>query len=504
MSPILKKFAALGCALLMFTVSGSALAEEAEAPEISPLAAGYLHSAIVKEDGTLWVAGSNSHGQLGNGKAGPQEESSPEPAGESAPASEVSGEAASGEVSSEEESSGVLSSTEFVEVMQNARSVYAGYLNTFAINGDGVLYGWGWNEGGQLGLGDTDNRTTPCEILPDVVFAAPGQYHTAAVTGDGTLWTWGWNDSGQLGNGTTESMSTPREALTGVRSVSLGIKHTMAVKTDNTLWAVGDNSYGQLADGTTESSQTFRQVMDQVQSVSCSTFGTLILKTDGTLWACGYNSNGQLGNGTYDNIPEPVQILSNVRTMNCGYLFSAAITKDDALYAWGDNSYGQYGLESSSTPIEVAQGVTDVAISANGGHMLYLLEDGTVQAMGNNEMGQLGSGSLENLNAPASVAESVSPTPRTAKENHWPEIILAAVLVLAVAALFAYLIVRTLRGGKPKNKQPKEKREKAPKEEKPKRLSDQELIHLVETMTSKDGPEPDVENLPDEITKEEE
>ena len=239
-----KRLAALlGAVLFSVGTASSALAASAE-PEASPLAAGFLHSAIIKEDGTLWTAGSNTYGQLGV----------------EAPAE---GEASSEGEGSETAAASGGDSTVFVQVKNDMRAVYAGYLNTFAIDNGGMLYGWGWNEGGQLGLGDTENRTVPAEILNDTVTAAPGRFHTAAITRDGTLWLWGWNSKGQLGNGSTESMNAPKETLDQVKSVAVGIEHTMAVKADHTLWAAGRNSYCQKSDGTTQEHMTCQQVSEQ-------------------------------------------------------------------------------------------------------------------------------------------------------------------------------------------------------------------------------------------------
>ncbi len=508
MNFILKKCTALLCAALLLVSGASALAADAAVePEIVPLAAGYLHSAIIKSDGTLWTSGSNNYGQLGTAPAQPGQ--------------------AEGEASSSPEAGQAAGSdsTVFVQTMENVRAVYARYLTTFAIDNNGVLYGWGWNEGAQLGLGDSRDRSAPTEILADVAAAAPGRFHSAAVTTDGTLWTWGWNDSGQLGNGTTNSLSAPKETLTGVRSVALGIQHTMAVKSDNTLWAAGDNTYGQLAIQKTDDAQqdnggetdslSFRQVMTNVQSVACTAFGTLILKTDGTLWACGYNANGELGNGTYDNIFEPVKILSGVSSISCGEDFSAAIGSNGVLYAWGSNTYGQYGQEMNPYPTEIDKNVTNVSLG--GGHMLYLQEDGTVQGIGNNEKGQLGNDSRENTAKAVAVADSVTALPIASSVNG--QVIGIVLLVILAAGVVIFCLVRRLRkkGGAEK---------KAAPEKPEKELSDKELFRMTKKMEKEQkaaekaekaaekaptepAPAPeedllDVESLPDAITKDDE
>lgn len=482
MKQILKKGIALLCAMMLLASGLSTMAAETSVePEIVPLAAGYLHSAIIKADGTLWTSGSNAYGQLGTTPQTQPDEEGGQALG--------------------------TDSAVFVQTMENARAVYARYLTTFAIDNNGTLYGWGWNEGAQLGLGDSKDRTSPTEILADVAAAAPGRFHSAAVTTDGTLWTWGWNDSGQLGNGTTTSLSAPKEALTGVRSVALGIQHTLAVKSDNTLWAAGDNTYGQLADGTTgngeqtddtENSEalSFRQVMTNVRNVACTAFGTLILKTDGTLWACGYNANGELGNGTYDNIYEPVKILSGVSAISCGEDFSAAIGNNGDLYAWGNNAYGQYGQEMNPYPTVIDHNVTNVSLG--GGHMLYLQEDGTVQGIGNNEKGQLGNDSRENTNTAVTVADSVAAIPRAASSNG--QIIGIVLLVIAAAAVVIVLLIRRLRSAKPKEKK-KTGAEKEPAlKEEEKKLSDKEMFRMAKEMAKaqKDAEQTEVAQEPEE------
>lgn len=59
-------------------------------------------------------------------------------------------------------------------------------LLTFNILGSGKIYGFGYNGYGQLGLGDTSNRTTPVEIkllskLKTVKILCGG-FYTIAIT----------------------------------------------------------------------------------------------------------------------------------------------------------------------------------------------------------------------------------------------------------------------------------------------------------------------------------
>jgi hypothetical protein len=91
-------------------------------------------------------------------------------------------------------------------------SAGAGY--TLAIDRDGALWGMGYNEYGQLGLGTTISHNEPTQIFPgtewlDVSagkrnFGDPGAFrfgHSMAIRADGTLWGWGRNVLCQIGAG---------------------------------------------------------------------------------------------------------------------------------------------------------------------------------------------------------------------------------------------------------------------------------------------------------------
>ena len=65
-----------------------------------------------------------------------------------------------------------------------------------AVTEDGRVYAWGANDKGQLGLGDTRDRTRP-ELIAgslakhEVTQVSCGQEHAVAVTTSGVLLTWG-------------------------------------------------------------------------------------------------------------------------------------------------------------------------------------------------------------------------------------------------------------------------------------------------------------------------
>ena len=110
-----------------------------------------------------------------------------------------------------------------------------------AVSADGKLYTWGYGSNGRLGHGEETDILVPTVVdaLIDekVIHASCGGHHTAATTEHGLVYTWGWNHYGQLGLGPpgygSDSKMVPTivEALKShfVVQVSCGEQHTIAL-----------------------------------------------------------------------------------------------------------------------------------------------------------------------------------------------------------------------------------------------------------------------------------
>lgn len=167
-------------------------------------AAGLNFSAAIKTDGTLWLWGANSKGQLGDNTT--VDKSSP---------------------------------VQAVTTGANWLTVSCGYANAFGIKTLGTLWGWGLNGQGQLGDNTTVNKSSPVQT---VTFAknwqqvSAGYSFTAAIKTDGTVWCWGQNLGGQVGDNTTVNKSSPVQTVTTGntwKSVAAGTNFSFMIKDAN-------------------------------------------------------------------------------------------------------------------------------------------------------------------------------------------------------------------------------------------------------------------------------
>ena len=119
----------------------------------------------------------------------------------------------------------------------------------FAIKTDGTLWGWGYNGKGNIGDNTTVRKSSPIQIGSVNTWASMMQSgSTEAIGGilnSGKLYTWGKNEQGNLGHGDTINKSVPTQvgSLTNWgSSLAMTSGVTGVIKTDGTLWTWGSEN----------------------------------------------------------------------------------------------------------------------------------------------------------------------------------------------------------------------------------------------------------------------
>ena len=169
-----------------------------------------------------------------------------------------------------------VSNTPYEISCESWRSISAGNSHALAIKCDGTLWAWGCNAKGQLGTGDTINRSLLVQVGSSnnwTAITAGCNFSAAILAGPfrscaAVIYTWGENASGQLGDNTTIDRSSPTQIASGCtnwKKISGGDSHFAAVQTDGTLWLWGSNQFGELG----RNDRISRSSPVQVQGGTC-------------------------------------------------------------------------------------------------------------------------------------------------------------------------------------------------------------------------------------------
>jgi len=319
---------------------------------VTEVAAGDYTSFAVRNDGTLWVWGSNQYGARGDGTSGDNIVSPvqvPIPAKLTTPSRRGKHAVAVG------------------------TGVYA------AIDTEGQVWTWGVNWNGRLGDFTSTSRFTPARVLRS---ATPGDYLTgvvsitagagtvAALDADGSVWTWGAGSDGALGDGFTYDSWLPIQVidnfshtpLLGMTEVACGSSgFCIALARYGVVFGWGNNQFSQLGmpAGGFQALATPISVgpYSSIDAIAAGSAHCLAHSSDGNVYGWGYNGRGQLGNGTTGVAQYPPVVMqsgpdnmNNISDLAAGGNFSIMVRDTDrAVFVTGDNQSGQLGIPGNQS-----------------------------------------------------------------------------------------------------------------------------------------------------------
>ncbi|XP_015258098.1 PREDICTED: probable E3 ubiquitin-protein ligase HERC3 [Cyprinodon variegatus] len=200
--------------------------------------------------------------------------------------------------------------------------IACGSHHTLALAKGGGVYTWGEDSRGQLGLGTGNSGSgSPQHVqtlsaIPVVLISA-GAEHSFALSVSGGVFGWGGNDCGQLGLGDSEDRNTPTSVsylnMKKVVHISCGKEHTVVLTKDGVVFTFGSGKYGQLGHNSFQNELRPRLVAElwgaKVTKTACGRYHTLVLTDPLNVYSFGCNDHQQLGREDNSlSVPLPVQL----------------------------------------------------------------------------------------------------------------------------------------------------------------------------------------------------
>eukprot|EP00992_Anisonema_acinus_P004758 TRINITY_DN16385_c0_g1_i1.p1 TRINITY_DN16385_c0_g1~~TRINITY_DN16385_c0_g1_i1.p1 ORF type:complete len:411 (+),score=79.66 TRINITY_DN16385_c0_g1_i1:58-1290(+) len=308
-------------------------------PKISDIAAGWTTSAAIDEDGSLWMWGSNSRGQLATSSGG-----------ESAPV-RVPGFGA-GEAS---------------QVIQ----VALGAQHTAAVDESGNLWTWGNDDYGRLGHGSPyamklgTKVNVPTRVVAsigdgqEVTFtsASCGAAHTLAIADSGQVFAFGQNRRQQLGCDTGSHVTRTQQFDCTYTPMLVPMLASLVSASDTYSCGIDKEGHPLVWGGSIATPELQRRAGNKpfkarIADMACGLNHTGMVTEAGRLYMTGKNTFGELGveevwyrqgNPLAGKRVEPVAVTEVLRDYNvvqvvCGNRCTAVLAHPRVEEAEGDES----------------------------------------------------------------------------------------------------------------------------------------------------------------------
>jgi alpha-tubulin suppressor-like RCC1 family protein len=309
---------------------------------------------FLMSDGTVWAAGQNTYGQLGDGRSG---------SGSLDKAVQVRFPA------------GTFITALPPDVMP--------WNTALALDSSGNVWGWGANNTGQLCLGTKIAHPAPVQLPLSQVTSLAGAGNHAIYISHRTVYACGSARGGQLGNGRTSGsqLSPGRVKLPGGEEP---VSAFSSFENGGILMASGDyydwglNTSGQVGDGRTSNSVPSPVQVSLPGPVKQASVGggrpwdgqTAVQLDNGSWYVWGNGTWWQRGDGRTQAQPYPESLeppFGTVKVVSGGETLYALTDRGD-VYAWGNGALGQLGngtMGASRTPVLAATGASMMDATAN-------------------------------------------------------------------------------------------------------------------------------------------
>ena len=265
-------------------------------------------------------------------------------------------------------------------VYRNLVMVAAGWNHSLLLNKDGQVLALGSNDYGQCGVDQSQDIKIPMLVqgIPKISFIVCSLYTSYGIDHDvsfenlcanskGMIWGWGLNRHGELGIGYRINLSVPRCVVSQYSAsiMKCGMHHILFMTHDSKIYGMGSNKSGQLGNSIAQVKSTSEPILvldgkerEPVDLVAGWSFSGGLMK-DGTVYLWGRCDLGQLGvdlnsisttilkNDKICEMPLLNPHLKNIKSLAGGSEFCFALDSANNLFSWGWNEHGNCGSGDS-------------------------------------------------------------------------------------------------------------------------------------------------------------
>ena len=384
------------------------------------VSAGDFSSAVIDSAGSLYMLGSNSSGQLGDGTTSPK------------------------------------STMTKVSLTGAAVAAFDVCRHSLAIGSDGLPYSWGEARNGKLGEGDngpasgpqtkptlvsppqidlsklsfgkTDvaktDSSTPISRASDDTWSANGQWtvttphHTYGTTkikiNDGQWAIGGAKQQGQViadytFTPTAQKIVFDSDGGSQAPNQSVTAGQLASPPTVTKSGCVFDGWFVEDADGSSRVAYDFSKPVTRPLNLKAH------WSSSNAEWKTADALHGDDTGGSTITLTPPKPKGVRFAQVSTGRYHTLAVGSDGHVYAWGSQASGTLGngkdTGTAATPVRITdndavKGKTFTAVSAGDAYSMALASDGTVYTWGSNGKGRLGNGSAEDYSTEPTRAKT--------------------------------------------------------------------------------------------------
>jgi alpha-tubulin suppressor-like RCC1 family protein len=241
-------------------------------------------------------------------------------------------------------------------------AISAGGGHSLILNDQGQVFSFGYGGFGNLGLGNENNESIPT-LISDfgrsskvfIVAVSTGDGHSLLLDSQGRVFSFGFNESGQLGLGDKNFRLTPM-MITKIEgpsapmiAISAGHTHSLILNVDGRVFSFGDGVYGQLGPRQiSRSTPTMIKESEKIPiiAISAGSGCSLLLDSQGRVFVFGGRSNHTEQLVFLENIFDCLlpNDIGRVIAISAGRGCLMTLNSEGQICGFGGNDCGQLGM----------------------------------------------------------------------------------------------------------------------------------------------------------------